>query len=238
MKHLKKYNSFFENEEKTLKLIDELDIYLNLNEGIKDWIIKIGNFFEKVNDSIRNLMISMMEMGFKSLDLIKKFFNKVLEKIKSFKEKYPTVYRIIITSLILIVLAFVLCSAAANPDKKPSNEVINAAIGLLSEIKDRGTSEVDNSVLMKAQAYLFELKKTGSEINLGEKAVKAAEVAIKIIEQDIKEYKLSTVKKPEDVEYLLKLAERGAKLVGYNIAEYSNKLGSYSSENISLSYNK
>jgi type II secretory pathway pseudopilin PulG len=90
---------------------------------------------------------------------------------------------------------------------------------------------------MKAQAYLFELKKTGNELKVGDEAVKAAQSAIKIIQQDIQEYKLSGEKNPSDAEYLVKLAEQGAKLVSYKITEYSNKLtGEYSGENISLGY--
>lgn len=240
MKHLKEFNSFYINEQETLKLIEDLSLYLteDINEGIKDWFKKIGDFFEKVNDSIKNLMISMLEMGIKSLNLIKSFFAKIFEKIKLFKEKYPVIYRIVITTLVLIVLAFVLCSAASSHDKTPPEGVINAAIGLLKEIKDHGSSSnVDDSVLLKAQAYLFELKKTGTELKVGDEAVKAAQSAIKIIQQDIQEYKLSGDKNPSDAEYLVKLAEQGAKLVSYKITEYSNKLtGEYSGENISLGY--
>ena len=96
MKHLKEFNSFYINEQETLKLIEDLSLYLteDINEGIKDWFKKIGDFFEKVNDSIKNLMISMLEMGIKSLNLIKSFFAKIFEKIKLFKEKYPVIYQL------------------------------------------------------------------------------------------------------------------------------------------------
>ena len=239
MRNIKNFNSFSINEEITIKLIEELNDYIidEVNEGAKDWFKKIGEFFEKINDSIRNLMLTMLEKGYKSIDLLKSFFSKILNKIKSFKDKYPVVYRTTIITLILIVLAFILCSASSSPNNKPPEMVINAAIGLLKEIKDHGNSDVNDSVLMRAQAYLLELKKTGNELNVGEEAVKAAKSAIQIIQQDVQEYKLSTEKKPEDAEYLLKLAEKGAKLVSYKITEYSDKIdNSYSGENISLGY--
>lgn len=232
MKYIVEYNSFSINEKRTLDLINQLEI----NESISDWFKKIGSFFENVNDAIRNLLLSMLEKGIKSLDLIKKFFSKIFDRISSFKESNPVLFRIIITTLILIVLAFILCSAASSPDKTPPKGVIDAAIGLLREIQQKGESEVESSVLMKAQAYLFELK-NGKEINVGENAVKAANGAISIIQQNIQEYKTSTEHKPEDAEFLLKLAEKGAKLVGYSIKEWSDELtGSFSSSNISLKY--
>lgn len=84
---------------------------------------------------------------------------------------------------------------------------------------------------MKAQAYLLELKK-GNNINVGEEAVKAAESAIKVIQQNVAEFKQS--KNPEDADYLVKLAEQGAKLVTYKIQTINNQITS--SERISLGY--
>lgn len=231
MRYINNYNNFY-HEQKVLKFISELDLDTQLNESIKDWIKKIGDFFTNINDSIRNLMLTMMEKGLKSLDLMKKFFSKVLEKIKSLKDKYPILFKTIIITLVLLVILFVLCSAASTGDKNPPEGVINAAIGLLHDIQHSGgISSVDDSTLMKAQAYLLELKK-GNNINVGENAVKAAEGAIKVIQQNIAEYKQS--KNPEDADHLVKLAEQGAKLVTYKIETLSNQISS--TERVSLGY--
>ena len=231
MRYINNYNNF-SHEQKVLKFISELDLDTSVNESIKDWIKKIGDFFTNINDSIRNLMLTMMEKGLKSLDLIKKFFSKVLDKIKSLKEKYPILFKTVIITLILLVLLFVLCSAATTGDKNTPEGVINAAIGLLHDIQHSGgISSVDDSTLMKAQAYLLELKK-GNNINVGENAVKAAEGAIKVIQQNIAEYKQS--KNPEDADHLVKLAEQGAKLVTYKIETLSNQISS--TERVSLGY--
>jgi hypothetical protein len=237
MRNIKNFNSFSINEETTIKLIEELDNYLieDINESFKDWFDKIKNFFTGVNDSIRNLMLTILEKGFKSFDLIKNFVTKILSKIKSLSDKYPILYKIVITTLVLLVLLFVLCSAAPTGDKQPPEGVINAAIGLLHEIQQKGSDSIDNSTLMKAQAYLLELKR-GKIINVGDDVVKAAEGAIKIIQQDVQEY--SKTKNPDDAQYLVKLAEQGAKLVTYKIEEFSQKnaLGSGSTDRVSLGY--
>jgi hypothetical protein len=231
MKYINDYNNFSIHEQKVLKFISELDLELSVNEGIGDWFKKIGDFFTNINDSIRNLMLTMMEKGLKCLDLLKKFFSKVLDKIKSFKEKYPVLFRTVITTLVLLILLFVLCSAAASSDKQPPEGVLNAAIGLLHDVQKHGSGSIDDGTLMKAQAYLLELKK-GNNINVGEEAVKAAESAIKVIQQNVAEFKQS--KNPEDADYLVKLAEQGAKLVNYKIETISNQIAS--SERIALGY--
>ena len=232
MKYIVEYNSFSVNEKRVLELIDNLEI----NEGISEWFSNLKTFFQNINDAIQNLLLTILEKGIKSLDVIKKFFSKIFDKIKSFKEKNPVLFRTVLITLVLLVLAFVLCSAAASPTKTPPESVINAAIGLLHDIQQNGESNIDNSVLMKAQAYLFELK-SGKQIEVGEKAVKAAESALKVIQQNVQEYRSSKDKNPEDVNYLLGLIEKGSKMVGYSIREYADKInGSYSGSDISLRY--
>lgn len=232
MKYIVEYNSFSVYEKRTLELIDNLEI----NEGISEWFSNLKTFFQNINDAIQNLLLTLLERGLKSLDVIKKFFSKIFDKIKSFKEKNPILFRTILITLVLIVLAFILCSAAASPTKTPPESVINAAIGLLRDIQQNGESNIDNSVLMKAQAYLFELK-SGKEIEVGDETVKVAQSALKVIQQNVQEYRSSNEKNPEDVNYLLGLIEKGSKMVGYSIREYSDKVsGSYSGSNISLKY--
>ena len=231
MRYIDNYNNFSQHEQKVLKFISELELDSSVNESIKDWIKKIGDFFTNINDSIRNLMITMMERGLKSLDIIKKFFSKVLDKIKIFKDKYPVLFRTVMITLVLLVLLFVLCSAATTGDKNPPEGVINAAIGLLHDIQHHGSGSIDDGTLMKAQAYLLELKK-GNNINVGEEAVKAAESAIKVVQQNIEEIKKT--KNPDETDYLIKLAEQGAKLVTYKIKTLNNQISS--SEQIALGY--
>lgn len=233
MIRIEKYSEFSAAEREVLNIIDQM---LEVNEGvIGDALSKLGDWFERLNDGIRNLMLAMMEKGLKAVETIKKFFRVVLDKVAAFREKHPIIFRTVVITLVLLVLFFVLCSAAASPDKKPADGVINAAIGFLNEIQHKG-SDIDDGVLMKAQAYLFELKKSGTEIKVGDEAVKAANNAINIIQQNVQEYKKSGGTDETTARYLMNLAERGAQLVSYKIKEYSDATGDFKSQDISLSF--
>jgi len=237
VKHLKRYSSFSAIEQQALKSIESLGEE-NLSEGIGDWISKAKVFFESLNDSIRNLMLAMMEKGMQSLYLLKKLFAKIFDKIKEFKDKNPALFRTVATTLVLLVLLFVLCSAAASPSKTPPEGVLDAAIGLLEQLRTKGTG--DDSTMMKAQAYIFELKKGGSVDNpvFGKSVVSAARAAIEVVQQNVEEYKNATGDSKTGIgQSLMDLAEKGSKLVGYKIIEYQNALtGKYSGETTKLFY--
>ena len=162
MKRIERYNEFSKAEQELLHILEQID-EISINEGlIGDWLMKLTDWFEKLNDVIMNLMFTMLEKGFKALDSFKKFFKVVINKVVTFKEKNPVVFRTIMITLVLLVLFFVLCSAAASTDKRPPVGVINAAIGFLHDINAKGDSNIDNSILLKAQAYLLELKMSGA----------------------------------------------------------------------------
>jgi hypothetical protein len=233
MGKIDRFADFSVAEQRLLAIVDELSA---TNEGVID---AVTGWFERFNDGIRELMLTMLEKGLSAIGSMKRFFGAVLGRIVAFKESHPVLFRIIVGVLVLAVLAFVLCSAAASSDKKPSPYVIDMAIGLLEEIRKRGNSEIENSVMMKAQAYLFEIKKTGKEIPLGTNVVKAAEAALKIVEEDISQYKSSPENKEENAKYLLNLAQEGAKLVGYRIKQYADAItGQSSGETINLEYRR
>ena len=233
MKRIERYNEFSKAEQELLHILEQID-EISINEGlIGDWLKNLTDWFD---DGIRNLMLTMLEKGMKALDSFKKFFKVVIDKVISFKEKNPVVFRTVMITLVLLVLFFVLCSAAASTDKRPPVGVINAAIGFLHDINAKGDSNIDNSILLKAQAYLLELKMSGTELNVGEDAVKAANGAIDIIQQDIQEFNKSGGTDQTTANYLMKLAEQGARLVSYKIKEYSDVTGSFKSQDISLGY--
>ena len=241
MKHLNNFKSFSINEQRTLTTLDEICNFDVVNEGFENWIKTIVDFFEKINDSIRNLMLTMMEKGFMALNIVKKFFDKILDKIKYFKEKHPVLFRAIIITLVLIVILFVLCSAAATKSNTPPEGVMDAAIGFLKRLQIDGSEKWDNSTLMKAQAYLFELKKGGQVSNpvFGKEVVALANGAIKTVQQNVEEINkmVPGEERNQSIQYLIDLAEKGSKLISYKIIEYQNTLtGKYSGENINLGY--
>ena len=242
MKHLNNFESFSINEQRTLAALDELCNFDSINEGFSDWIKKIGEFFERINDSIRNLILTLMEKGLMALSVLKKFFDKVLDMIKGFKEKHPALFRTIIITLVLIVLFFVLCSAAAGKHEGVPDGVLDAAIGFLKRLQVEGSDKYDDSTLMKAQAYLFELKKGGNQISnpaFGKQVADLANSAIKVVQQNAEEIKSMAPgeEKNQSMAYLLDLAEKGSKMVGYKIIEYQNGLtGKYAGETVNLAF--
>ena len=241
MKHLNNFESFSINEQRTLAALDELCSFDSLNEGFSDWMKKIGEFFERINDSIRNLMLTLMEKGLMALSVLKKFFDKVLDMIKGFREKHPALFRTIIITLVLIVLFFVLCSAAAGKHEGVPDGVLDAAIGFLKRLQTEGSGKYDDGTLMKAQAYLFELKKGGSVSNpvFGNQVTALANSAIKVVQQNAEEIKSMAPgeEKNQSMAYLLDLAEKGSRMVSYKIVEYQNALtGKYAGETINLAF--
>ena len=237
MKHLKRYSSFSTIEQQALKSIEQL-AEEDMSEGIREWISKAKQFFESLNDSIRNLMLAMMEKGMQSLYLLKKLFSNIFDRIKEFKDKNPALFRTVATTLVLLILFFVLCSAAASPSKTPPEGVLDAAIGLLEQLRSNGTG--DSSTMMKAQAYIFELKKGGSVDNpaFGKSVVTAAKAAIEVVQQNVADYKAAAGNDKTAIgQSLMDLAEKGSKMVGYKIIEYQNALtGKYSGETTQLFY--
>ena len=241
MKHLNNFESFSINEQRTLAALDELCSFDSLNEGFSDWMKKIGDFFERINDSIRNLMLTLMEKGLMALSVLKKFFDKVLDMIKGFREKHPALFRTIIITLVLIVLFFVLCSAAAGKHEGVPDGVLDAAIGFLKRLQTEGSGKYDDGTLMKAQAYLFELKKGGSVSNpvFGNQVTALANSAIKVVQQNAEEIKSMAPgeEKNQSMAYLLDLAEKGSRMVSYKIIEYQNELtGKYAGETVNLAF--
>jgi hypothetical protein len=248
MKHLNNYKSFSINEQRTLAALDELCYFDEVNEGFMDWIKKIGQFFEKINDSIKSLMLTMIEKEWMAMNVVKKFIDKVLEKIKGFKEKHPVLFRTVILTLVLIIILFTLCSAASGKDAVPSQQVLDMAIGALKEIQSQGTDHHDkffnSGTIMKAQAYLFELKSTGKPVTnpaFGNDAIALARGTLKMVQKSLVEYKNMTdgQEKTNQASYLYDLAQTGSKMVSYKIVEYQNALTKqYSGEDISVVFKK
>jgi hypothetical protein len=95
---------------------------------------------------------------------------------------------------------------------------------------------------MKAQAYLFELKKGGGKISnpaFSEEVVAMANSAMKVVQGNMEEYKnmVSGEAKEAQAKYLLDLIEKGSKMVSYKIIEYQNSLtGEYAGETVNLAF--
>ena len=199
---------------------------------------KIKGFLQKINDGIRDLSLMILDKGITCWNALVSFIKRMLDKSKSLKEKYPVIYKTILITAVLLILLFMLTSAASSNTPIPP-EKINAAIGLVEEIQKSGkyADKVDDSVFMKSIAYLMELK-NGHTIQVGDQAKKIADGAIDLIDNMVKtskDVKVTDGDKNETMETLLSLAEKGAKYVSYKITTYTDQAGNFKSEDIAMS---
>lgn len=188
----------------------------NFNEllaTIGKGIDAIESFLKKFNENLESISLKMYELGVKSASIVEKFIKWILDKIKNFKEKHPTLYRTIIITIVLLVILFVLTSAAASGGK-PSPETINKAIGLLEICKDKSVEKMDvehSSIYSEAMVYLINLRDGKSVSGFSQMALKAANLALSAIEQK----KLGSNELTEGE--LLSWAEKGTKYVAGKI---------------------
>jgi len=178
------YNSF---NKVTLDFIDnkitESDFitYLNneiLNEGIIDSIKDFfSGFKQKVVDIFWSFLIKAYEIGFAIWDKLNTFIKWLFEKINSFREKHPTLWRVmIITILVLIILIVTASSVKAQTTGEPIPlSRINMAIGWLDNVRD----SKDPMLVNKAIAHLVDLRDGQMDIHgLGDGAINMADAAL------------------------------------------------------------
>jgi hypothetical protein len=178
------YNSF---NKVTLDFIDnkitESDFitYLNneiLNESIIDSIKDFfSGFKQKVVDIFWSFLIKAYEIGFAIWDKLNTFIKWLFEKINSFREKHPTLWRVmIITILVLIILIVTASSVKAQTTGEPIPlSRINMAIGWLDNVRD----SKDPMLVNKAIAHLVDLRDGQMDIHgLGDGAINMADAAL------------------------------------------------------------
>lgn len=180
----------------------------------------IGNFKQKVIDIFWSFLTKSYEIGFIIFDKINTFVKWLFNKIKSFKEKNPVLYKVIvITSITLIIL--IVASATAQAGGKPiPKDRIDMAIGLLDGIKSDNTK--DTLLVNKAIAHLIDLRDGKVDIQgLGNNAINMAEAALKTIDKIVADSKSET--SPTFFKYCMSLIEKGSSYVS---AIYSKSHGS------------
>ena len=232
-----KFNEYKNFNKVTLDFIDnkitesEFITYLNdevLNEGIIDSIKDFfGGFKQKVIDILWSFVVKSYEIGFDIWDKLNTFIKWLLNKINSFADKHPKLWRVmIITIIILIILIVTASSAKAQSTGKPIPLAkINMAIGWLDDVKSRGTE--DSMLVGKAMAHLVDLKDGHMDIQgLGDGAIKMADAALNSANKIMTDAKTST--DSSFFKFCNDLIQKGSEYVG---AAYSK---SYGSENLKL----
>jgi len=216
MKNIKNYETFInENNSKDFTILylegmidyneweQEFD---KLNEG------KIVDYIKtKIVPVLQNLVKKIKTAGQKALNVIKKIFNT----IKSFANKNPRLFKIIVLMLVLLIIGVVTASAATVSGGDPSDihlNITNAAIGLLENITN-SDNNLDISFqnlhgVMDAKAYLIDLRDGTID-----DPVKISEHAKWIVENAYE--KVGELIEEEDAKNLDTL-----KTIGENVVEY------------------
>lgn len=170
---------FIDNKITESDFITYLDNEI-LNEGIIDSIKDFfSGFKQKVVDIFWSFLVKAYEIGFAIWDKLNTFIKWLFGKINSFADKHPTLWKVmIITIVILIILIVTASSAKAQTTGEPIPLAkINMAIGWLDNIKSQGNQ--DQMLVSKAIAHLVDLRDGQMDIHgLGDGAIKMADAAL------------------------------------------------------------
>ena len=233
MKHLTTFKNF--QSDFTLDFIygritkDEYISHLeSLNEN---WI---SDSYEKVKWKVIEHLWTFLEeskkIGFKILSKVFTFLKWIWNKIKSFKEKHPIIFKIItITLLVLIILILSSCVAHAQVSGQPlDEEQINLAIGFINDMEEHGKIKSFTTLdVNKAIAYLIKLRDAHGVVdpndvhNFGQESVTLADRAIEVSERLVKEARVEG-KGSAVYQYCLDIMQKGSDFINYSIQKTSS----------------
>ena len=225
MKHLESFNKynpvklFLQDKISEEILFNYLD---SLNEDLFDFLKWIK---EKVVDLFWTILTESVIIGFKILQKVKSIFSWIINKIKSFKEKNPVLFKVLVITILVILILIISGSVAyASTTGKPiETEYINLAIGLINDMKEHGynVSELD---VAKTTAYLIKLRDSGGVINpndinaFGQEAVTLANKSIDLAGKLVQD---SRGGDKATMHYCIEMLEKGEKFIGYEYQKLS-----------------
>lgn len=227
------------NEEKTFnnQNIHEQFIYnyitesqyihsLNMiNEGV---FSKISNtIVSKITTGLFSFLNSAIKIGFKIINKIMTFINWILGTIKSFKEKHPTIFKlIIIATIVILLLVLTCCVAHAKTTGNPIDvNQIDIAIGYIKDMQENyGIKGMTSLDVNNAIAYLIKLKNNNGAVSttdvatFGEETIKLANGGIKAANAIIQDAKNEGSDSPM-FKYCVDLMKKGSQFVSYTIKQ-------------------
>lgn len=146
-----------------------------INEGFSDFV---KGFKDKVVDMFYTFVVKAYQIGLAIYDKVSVFIKWLISKVKTFREKNPTTFKIMVITLIIIIILIVSASSAkaATTGTPIPTAKIDMAIGWLDSLK--GGKE-DPMLLNKAIAHLVDLRDGQVNIQgLGSEAVNMANAAL------------------------------------------------------------
>jgi len=225
MKHLKSFNKYHPVELFLQDKISEETFfnYLDsLNEDLFDFLKWIK---QKVVDVFWTILTESVIIGFKILQKVKSILSWIINKIKSFKEKNPVLFKVLVITILVILILIISGSVAyaATTGKPIQTEYINLAIGLINDMKEHGYPGSDLDVA-KATAYLIKLRDAGGVINpndinaFGQDAVTLANKSIDLAGKLVQD---SRGGDKATMQYCIEMLEKGEKFIGYEYQKLS-----------------
>ena len=186
----------------------------SLNEDLFDFLKWIK---QKVVDVFWTILTESVII--KILQKVKSIFSWIINKIKSFKEKNPVLFKVLVITILVILILIISGSVAyaATTGKPIETEYINLAIGLINDMKEHGYNVSDLDVA-KTTAYLIKLRDAGGVINpndisaFGQDAVTLAHKSIDLAGKLVQD---SRGGDKATLHYCIDLLEKGEKLIGY-----------------------
>ena len=227
MRHLESFNNYNPVELFLQDKISEETFfnYLDsLNEELLDFLKWIK---QKVVDVFWTILTQSVIIGFKILQKVKSIFSWIINKIRSFKEKNPVLFKVLVITVLVILILIISGSVAyASTTGKPiETEYINLAIGLINDMKEHGgLSNVSELDIAKTTAYLMKLRDAGGVINPNDTGVFGQDVvtlASKSIDLASKLVQDSRGGDKATMHYCLDLLEKGEKFIGYEYQKLS-----------------
>lgn len=227
---IKRYNNFITDKVVEAKTIDFINDEISESEFINFLQQEMIN--ESIVDVVKNKIINVLssflnkakEIGFKIFDKLKSILNWIIDKVNTFKQKNPTLYKILMITIIVITILIISTSSAhaAISGQPIPVDKIDMAIGLLRKLAtDDVISMFDAN---NAIAYLVDLRDGSLELpELGQKAIQIAESALKAVDNIGSEAIAE-----EDgslVNYSISLMERGREVISA-VIENIEKIGS------------
>lgn len=180
------------------------------NEGVISWIKDLK---EKIVDAFYTFITKAYLIGISIYEKISIFIKWVINKINNFREKHPTMYKVLLITTIVMIIMIVSASSAhaANNNEPIPVGKIDMAIGWLDSLKTKG--EQDPLLVNKAIAHLIDLRDGHITMNnLGQESVNMANAALKTIDQYIKSS--DSQQNTSFYQFCVELMEKGRDYIG------------------------
>lgn len=186
---IKRYNNFITDKVVEAKTIAFINDEISESEFINFLQQEMIN--ESIVDVVKNKIINVLssflnkakEIGFKIFDKLKSILNWIIDKVNTFKQKNPTLYKVLMITIIVITILIISTSSAhaAISGQPIPVDKIDMAIGLLRKLATEDV--ISNFDASNAIAYLVDLRDGSLELpELGQKTIDMADAALRAVD--------------------------------------------------------